>query len=58
MANLITMHLLYSMALVAVLFAYPIKLNISQKGRDVEKFRKRSCIVILDDYLQARDYVS
>ena len=52
------MHLLYSMALVAVLFAYPIKLNISQKGRDVEKFRKRSCIVILDDHLQARDCVS
>ena len=53
MANLITMHLLYSMTSVVVLFAYPIKLNISQEGRELAKFCKRSCIVILADLPRA-----
>ena len=42
---------LYSMTSVVVLFAYPIKSNIST--RESHKFCQRSCIIILTDLANA-----
>ena len=39
---------LYSMTSVVVLFAYPIKLNISTR-KELHKFYQRSCMMILTD---------
>ena len=36
-----------------VLFAYPIKLIISRQGTELQKFYKRSYIVILSDLFNA-----
>ena len=42
---------LYGMTSVVVLFAYPIKSNIST--RELHKFYQRSCIIILTDLSNA-----
>ena len=47
-SNLIDTHL-YSMASVVVLFAYPIKSNISTLSRELHKFYQTSCAIILTD---------
>ena len=43
---------LYSMTSVVVLFAYPIKLNISTR-KELHKFYQRSCIIILTHFSNA-----
>ena len=42
----------YNMTSVVVLFAYPIKLNISTR-KELHKFYQRNCIIILTDLSNA-----